>query len=141
MRYMPGGEERAKLAAEFAPKTLDLFAACWRDHGFGPWAVEEKAGGKLIGHLGLRFLPERDETELLYMLDDLAWGKGFAREGARAALAAADEAGFGELVGFTHPENVRSQNVLAASGFAPTGMVKVFGLNATGFRRPPVQPA
>ena len=135
MRYMPGGEERAKEAATFAPRTLDSFAANWRDDGLGPWAVEEKAGGRLLGHLGLRALQDRGEIELLYMLDETAWGNGFAREGARAALAAADAAGLGALVGFTHPDNVRSQGVLRASGFAPTGPVAVFGLDALGFLR------
>jgi RimJ/RimL family protein N-acetyltransferase len=135
MRYMPGGVARAALAAEMAPQTIALFAQCWTRDGFGPWAVERRSDGRLIGHLGFRHLPERGETELLYLFDLGVWGNGFAREGGRAALAAWDAAGGGDLVGFSHRENRRSQNVLLALGFAATGPLEIFGVPAAGFRR------
>ena len=54
--------------------------------GFGIWAVEEKATGKLIGRIGLQLLDWFDDVELVWMLRKSAWGKGFAAEGARAAI-------------------------------------------------------
>lgn len=54
--------------------------------GFGIWAVEEKVTGNLIGRIGLQFLDWFDDVELVWMLKKSAWGKGFAVEGARAAI-------------------------------------------------------
>ena len=58
----------------------------WHMHGFGIWGVEEKSSGVLIGRIGLQFLEWFDDVELVWMLAASAWGKGFATEGARAAI-------------------------------------------------------
>ena len=65
---------------------LCLMIGHWYMRGFGIWAVEEKATGKLIGRIGLQFLDWYDDVELVWMLKKSAWGKGFAAEGARAAI-------------------------------------------------------
>jgi len=58
----------------------------WHMRGFGIWGVEEKTSGELIGRIGLQFLDSFDDVELVWMLAKSAWGKGFAAEGARAAI-------------------------------------------------------
>ena len=58
----------------------------WHMRGFGIWGVEEKSSGELIGRIGLQFLDWFDDVELVWMLSKSAWGKGFAAEGARAAI-------------------------------------------------------
>jgi len=58
----------------------------WHMRGFGIWAVEEKSSGEMIGRIGLQFLDWFDDVELVWMLSKSAWGKGFATEGARAAI-------------------------------------------------------
>ena len=65
---------------------LCLMIGHWYMRGFGIWAVEEKATGKLIGRIGLQFLDWFDDVELVWMLKKSTWGKGFAAEGARAAI-------------------------------------------------------
>ena len=65
---------------------LCLMIGHWHMRGFGIWAVDEKATGKLIGRIGLQFLDWFDDVELVWMLKKSAWGKGFASEGAQAAI-------------------------------------------------------
>ena len=65
---------------------LCLMLGHWHMRDFGIWAVEEKSSGELIGRIGLQFLDWFDDVELVWMLSKSAWGKGFASEGARAAI-------------------------------------------------------
>ncbi len=58
----------------------------WQLLGYGPWAVEERDSGELIGRVG-PFYPEGwPEIEVGWMLRPQSWGLGYATEGARAAL-------------------------------------------------------
>jgi ribosomal-protein-alanine N-acetyltransferase len=132
MRHMPGGAARAARAAEDAARIVQDFAALWRAGGPGPWAVVDRATGALLGHGGLRPLPGLGgETEILYLLARVAWGRGIATE---VALAARD-AGFGgfgldRLVGYAAPANLASCRVLEKAGLVFEREVQVFGLTA-----------
>jgi RimJ/RimL family protein N-acetyltransferase len=66
---------------------LCLMLGHWHMRGFGIWAVEEKDSKALIGRIGLQFLDWFDDVELVWMLNKSAWGKGYAAEGARAAIS------------------------------------------------------
>lgn len=62
------------------------------DHGFSFWAIERKADRALLGYCGLRFCddlgrPVHGEVEIGWRLREDAWGQGYAREAAEAALA------------------------------------------------------
>ena len=65
---------------------LCLMLGHWHMRGFGIWAVEEKSTGDFIGRIGLQFLDWFEDVELVWMLAKSAWGKGYASEGARAAI-------------------------------------------------------
>ena len=65
---------------------LCLMLGHWHMRDFGIWAVEEKSSGEMIGRIGLQFLDWFDDVEIVWMLSKSAWGKGFAAEGARAAI-------------------------------------------------------
>lgn len=65
---------------------LCLMLGHWHNRGFGIWAVEETSSGELIGRIGLQFLDWFEDVELVWMLSKSAWGKGFAAEGAKAAI-------------------------------------------------------
>ncbi len=138
MRYLPGGPGRAARAAEEAPRAIAAFAAAWESTGYGPWAVEARATGRLIGHAGLRLLPELGgETEVLYLLERAAWGQGLASE----AAAAARDVGLGplglqRLVGYVLAGNAASVAVLRRIGMREEGPCEAFGVQAIRFGLP-----
>lgn len=92
-------------------------------HGFGLWAVEVPGVADFIGFVGLsvptfqaHFTPC---VEIGWRLAYEHWGRGYATEAARAALAF----GFRDLeldaiVSFTAPENSRSRRVMERLGMA-----------------------
>lgn len=85
------------------------------------WAAETKHDGEVIGFIGLAE-PSFDAhftpcVEVAWRLARRAWGRGYATEGARAALAYGfDTLGLDEIVSFTVPANVRSRRVMEKLG-------------------------
>jgi RimJ/RimL family protein N-acetyltransferase len=91
------------------------------EHGYGPWALEVKSTGELIGYTGLvRQTFEAPFTpcmEISWRLAKNSWGNGYATEAARAALAFGfEKAGLKEIVSFTVPTNRRSIAVMERLG-------------------------
>jgi ribosomal-protein-alanine N-acetyltransferase len=90
-------------------------------HGFGPWAVEAKDNGSLVGFVGLmvpsfeaRFTPC---VEIGWRLAFDYWGLGLATEAAREVLRRGfDQFGLKEIVSFTASANVRSRRVMEKLG-------------------------
>jgi RimJ/RimL family protein N-acetyltransferase len=69
---------------------LDLQIAEWNALGFGCWVARTHEDGRLIGYVGLSvptFLPDiLPAVEVGWRFAPTVWGKGFATEGATAAL-------------------------------------------------------
>ena len=90
-------------------------------NGFGLWAVEVRNVTPFIGYIGLS-VPRFDAyfmpcVEVGWRLSADQWGRGYATEGARAALAFAfDVVGLREVVSFTVPANLRSRRVMEKIG-------------------------
>ncbi|MEJ2411875.1 MAG: GNAT family N-acetyltransferase [Anaerolineales bacterium] len=92
-----------------ADNWLCMMVGHWHLRGFGIWAVEEKNSGSLIGRIGLQRLIWFEETELVWMLSRSSWGKGYAFEGASAAVKFGfEKLGLARLSAVIHPENHRS---------------------------------
>lgn len=123
MRHMlPGHGLPREQAQARAKSNIHNFNDHWDRRGHGVWAVQDRPSGRLLGQCGLRWVPEAEQTELLYLLGKTAWGRGLASEAGRAAL----QFGFGhcnltQLIALTAPENRGSQRVLAKLGFTYTG--------------------
>lgn len=131
------GDGRPLPRAE-AWRQLAMFAGHWTLRGFGVWAVEERASGTFLGRIGC-FEPEGwPGFEVAYTLARHAWGRGYAREGAAAALAyARDTLGRSEVLSIIRPANAASIRVARALGAAPAETVEFFGAPAVLYRYPP----
>jgi [ribosomal protein S5]-alanine N-acetyltransferase len=120
MRYAGGPTGSLDESEERLQRFLDH----QERHGFSFWAVTDRETAAVLGDAGLIHLAFRGpEVEVGYRLKSPYWGKGYATEAARAAVAY----GFGQLgldriVAVTHPENVASQRVLEKAGLAFEGM-------------------
>lgn len=116
MRHYPSVLTRAESDAwVFGARAL--IAA----RGWGLWAVEIVDGAPFIGFVGLaqprfeaHFTPA---VEIGWRLAREHWGRGYATEGASAAVAFAfDALGLDEIVSFTTVANDRSRRVMERLG-------------------------
>jgi ribosomal-protein-alanine N-acetyltransferase len=99
----------------------------WEDYGFGPWAALEKATGRWVGRIGLNLLPDwpgDDKWEVGYELAPEFWGRGFATEGARRAVAFAwAETGLDRIISVTAPDHLASRRVMEKCGLTFQGEI------------------
>jgi len=115
----------AFFASPLGRASSDASIDAWREQfatrGWSNWAVDELSTGRFIGFVGLsvprRVLPFSPCVEIGWRLARASWGKGFAAEGARAALRVGFERfGLAEIVSFTSVQNVRSRAVMERIG-------------------------
>ena len=100
---------------EAALASIERFADGWQRRGHAPWGVF--LDDRLIGHGGLNFVPEFDQTEVLWALHPDAWGRGYATEVAQAALVYGFETlGLELIFAITLPDNLASQAVMKRLG-------------------------
>ena len=106
----------------------------WHALGFGFWAVEDRASGRLIGELGVADFrreltpPMEGAAEAGWLIAPWAQGQGLATEGVRAALAWADERlRFARLFCMIAPQNTPSLRVAAKCGFQDLGAIAYRG--------------
>ncbi|MDF3054985.1 MAG: hypothetical protein K0Q74_892 [Gammaproteobacteria bacterium] len=90
-------------------------------YGYGLWAVELKKTGEFIGFIGLEYKDWESHftpaVEVGWRLGSQYWGKGYATEGARAALDYGfKKCGLKEIVSVTVPANIRSIRVIQKIG-------------------------
>lgn len=116
MEHLPSLLTRAESDA-MAQRIEDHFV----QHGFGLWAAELVEGDDFIGFIGLwrpsfeaHFTPC---VEVGWRLAHAHWGRGYATEGAAAALRFGWQAlGLTEIVSMTVPANQRSRRVMEKLG-------------------------
>ena len=90
------------------------------EHGYGFWALEE-IDGPFVGFCGIKDVlfdvPWKPAVEVGWRLAREAWGKGYASEAARAAIAHGfGTVGLAEIVAFLLPMNRRSAAVCERLG-------------------------
>jgi RimJ/RimL family protein N-acetyltransferase len=116
MQYFP-----APLPPEKSDALARILAAQIDANGWGLWAVEIPGVSPFAGFIGLarpsfeaHFTPC---VEIGWRLAQETWGRGYATEGARAALAFGfHDLGLPEIVSFTAVTNSRSRRVMERIG-------------------------
>jgi len=114
MEYYPSVLSRDESASRLA-----RMRSHFKEHGFGMWVVE--ADDEFIGVAGLA-VPDFSGAftpcvEVGWRLAAEHWGRGYATEAARAAVAFGfDALGLDELVSFTTVANKRSRRVMEKVG-------------------------
>jgi RimJ/RimL family protein N-acetyltransferase len=118
MRWLGGVADEATSTAAF--ERIDAYQ---RDYGFTFWIVERRSDGALLGFCGLKRANApggekfAGEIEVGWRLREDAWGQGYAKEAAIAALDLA----FGRfaaprVVAVTALGNLPSQKLMARLG-------------------------
>lgn len=116
MEHMP-----SLLSGTESDALADRIEAHFAAHGFGLWAVEIPGVAAFAGFVGLsipafqaHFTPC---VEVGWRLMRAHWGRGYASEGARAALRFGFERlDLSEIVSFTTSANLRSRRVMERIG-------------------------
>ncbi len=58
----------------------------WHLRGYGPYALEEKSSGKVLGTVGFWYPNDWPSPEIKWALAPQYWGQGYASEAAREVL-------------------------------------------------------
>jgi RimJ/RimL family protein N-acetyltransferase len=99
---------------------LEFSESEWARWPAGPYLIESRGDGSLLGATGLSFeTPYRAATG--YVLARDAWGRGYATEALRAVVEIARGASVVRLYALCHPDNAASVRVLEKCGFTLEG--------------------
>ncbi len=135
-RYLASGT----LSRADAWRQLALFIGHWVLRGYGLWAVEEVATGRFIGRIGCWYPEGWPALEVGYGLARHAWGHGYAREAAAAALTYAREViKPPEIVSIIRPDNRRSIRVAESLGATAGETIEFAGGLSVLYRYPTAQ--
>jgi [ribosomal protein S5]-alanine N-acetyltransferase len=127
MRYLGSGlppRTRAQCA-EAIERTVEGYA---KRPGYGLLHASRRDDGTFVGACGVFPVPEGDDVEIAYRVPRAQWGRGYAKEMARAMLQHALRAlRLPRVIGLTWPENVASQRVLEKIGMHDAGTAFHYG--------------
>jgi RimJ/RimL family protein N-acetyltransferase len=123
MRHIGDGKP---MDRGMAWRNLALMVGHWSLRGFGLWAAVERSTSVLVGRIGF-WQPEGwPDFEIGWMLRRTYWGRGYATEGARAALRFAFlEMQRPHVISLIRPENLPSIRVAERLGERLVGTLEL----------------
>jgi RimJ/RimL family protein N-acetyltransferase len=102
---------------------LEFSEAEWSRWPAGPYLIESRRDGRLLGSTGLGFETSfRASTG--YVLARDSWGQGYATEALRAMVELAPTLGVRRLYALCHPAHPASQRVLEKCGFEREALLR-----------------
>jgi RimJ/RimL family protein N-acetyltransferase len=111
-RYLGGVQSRSQAWRGFMS-----VAGAWAMAGYAMFSVVEKETGRWVGRLGPWMPADWPGTEVGWGVIRDCWGRGYATEGATAAIDwAFDRLGWTEVIHCIDPDNLASQNVARRLG-------------------------
>jgi RimJ/RimL family protein N-acetyltransferase len=132
MRYIGDGRP---LTRPGAWRNLAMMVGHWHLRGYGLWAAEVRSTGELVGRIGFWNPEGWPGFELGWMLRRACWGRGYATEGARAALRHAFGAmGRPEVISLIQPANAASIRVAERIGERLDGRTEILGNETLVYR-------
>jgi RimJ/RimL family protein N-acetyltransferase len=106
MRHIGDG---GRVGRDVAWRQMAFFLGHWPLRGYGMWAIELHASGRLIGRAGFINPEGWPGLELGWLLARDAWGAGYATEASRAALESGrSRFDAQEIISLIRPANLRS---------------------------------
>lgn len=124
MRFL-GGKTWTRLEAW---RHIATTLGHWQLRGYGPWAVETRDGGQLVGRVGLMYPEGWPGFEVGWTLARPAWGNGYATEAAARALDYAfHELDRDHVISLIHEDNRASLAVSKRLGQKFERTVELFG--------------
>ena len=123
------------LVRPLAWRNLAMMVGHWSLRGYGLWAAEERSSGVMVGRIGFWNPEGWPGFELGWMLRRSFWGRGYATEGARAALQFAfTQLEQPHVISLIHPENAASIRVAKRLGQRLLHSIEVMGKSALVYR-------
>jgi RimJ/RimL family protein N-acetyltransferase len=96
---------------------FEVTRANYEKRGYGMFALEEKASGKVIGFIGIVHPGGQIEAEVKYAFLRSHWGQGLATEAVTGLIDyGARVHGLSYMIATVAPANIASQRVLLKSG-------------------------
>lgn len=125
MRYL-GGRPYSPTEAW---RHMAMLVGHWHLRGYSHWAVEEKASGEFVGRIGFMNPVGWPGFELGWAIARSRWGRGYAPEGARAALRwARDRLKVRHVISCIQADNRNSIRVAEKIGERREGESEILGM-------------
>ena len=105
------------LSENASRRALQSMIQHWETRGYGPYALEKKASGNVIGTVGFWYPDDWPELEIKWALSRQYWSRGYASEAVRAVQKTALQCFRDKpLISFIHSENAASIKLALAVG-------------------------
>jgi RimJ/RimL family protein N-acetyltransferase len=132
MRYLGDGKPLTRTEAW---RNMALMIGHWSLRGFGMWAVEEKATGRMVGRVGAWYPEGWPGKEIGWALCQDCWGRGFATEAVGAATHhALTVLDWPEVISLIRHDNAPSIRVAQRIGESLAGTVQLMGREVFVYR-------
>jgi RimJ/RimL family protein N-acetyltransferase len=116
---------RLHQSADTTRSFLEFSDEEWQRWPAGPYLVESRADGRLVGGTGFAFETHyRASTGYVFARE--AWGKGYATEALNAIVEIGKGIGIVRLYALCHVDHARSVRVLERAGFLYEGVLQSY---------------